>query len=334
MRTDILINPSTNMNRQYGGFISRTDHRLPIAPCRFCNGDHWNDSCTKYKTADARKQVIKHSCYICLKFGHRAFECRVFKSCYYCGQKHHHHRSLCQKKFGAFENDNITYNPKHLLETQDKKDRHIKGTGQVILHNDVTTKNPSCQLQVVDSADDVYRPQTNMEVEFALTIQHTQSELEKYKKENGTLKQTISQLKTERENLQVTVNEHAEKLKQKEVEILQLMERIDRVESRIYSDQTGFGRPQNTTSCLGIDTPKLKNLFENIGPFNQNQTQTENAKRKSVITNSETTTCYREDACLEDDKHHIIKQDFDSMNEKLVHNWAKMLSIMTQNKIF
>ena len=31
----------------------------------------------------------------------------------------------------------------HLLffiQTQDKKDRHIKGTGQVIVHNDVTTK--------------------------------------------------------------------------------------------------------------------------------------------------------------------------------------------------
>ena len=64
MRRDVLAKPSTNMNRQYGGFISRTDHRLPIAPCRFCNGDHWNDSCTKYKTANARKQVIKHSCYV------------------------------------------------------------------------------------------------------------------------------------------------------------------------------------------------------------------------------------------------------------------------------
>ena len=69
------------------------------------------------------------------------------------------------------------------------------------MHNDVTTKIPSCQLQVVDSTDDVYRPQTNMEVEFALTIQHTQSKLEKYKKENNILKHTISQLKTERENL-------------------------------------------------------------------------------------------------------------------------------------
>ena len=75
----------------------------------------------------------------------------------------------------------------------------------------MTTKHPSCQLQVVDSADDVYRPQTNMEVEFALTIQHTQSELEKYKKENDILKQTISQLKTERENLQITISMNMQK---------------------------------------------------------------------------------------------------------------------------
>ena len=174
-----------------------------------------------------------------------------------------------------------------------------------------------------------------MEVEFALTIQHTPSELEKCKKENDILKQTISQLKTERESLQVTLNEHAEKIKQKEVEILQLMERIDRVKSRIYSDQTGFARPQNTTSCLGIDTPKLKNMFDNIGSLNENKrTQSGNAKTNQVITDPETTTCYSESACLEDDKHHIIKQDFDSMNEKLVHNWAKMLNIMSQNKIF
>ena len=217
----------------------------------------------------------------------------------------------------------------HLLffiETKDKKDRHIKGTGQAIVHNDVTIKIPSCQLQVVNSADDVFRPQTNMEVEFALTIQHTQSELEKCKKEIDILKQ--------RESLQVTLNENAEKIKQKEVEILQLMERIDRVKSRIYSDQTGFARPQNTTSCLGIDTPKLKNMFDNIGSLNENKTQSGNAKKKSVITDSETTTFYSESACLEDDKHHIIKQDFDSMNEKLVHNWAKMLNIMSHNKIF
>ena len=112
------------------------------------------------------------------------------------------------------------------------------------------------------------------------------------------------------------------------------MERIDRVESRIYSDQTGFVRPQNTTSCLGIDTPKLKTMFENIGSLNEIKTQPGNAKRKSVITDLGTTACNSETACLKDDKHHIIKQDFDSMNEQLVHNWAKMLSIMTQNKIF
>ena len=90
------------------------------------------------------------------------------------------------------------------------------------------------------------------------------------------------------------------------------MERVDRVESRIYSDQNGFGRPQNTTSCLGKDTPKLKNMFENIGSLNENKTQPGNTKRNSVTTDSGTTTCNSEAVCMEDDEHHIIKQDFDS----------------------
>ena len=48
----------------------------PLHHVDFADGDDWNDSWKKYKTADARKQVIKYSCYICLKFGHRAFESR------------------------------------------------------------------------------------------------------------------------------------------------------------------------------------------------------------------------------------------------------------------
>ena len=35
--------------------------------CRFCNGNHWNDECTKYPTNETRKQKIRGSCFICLK---------------------------------------------------------------------------------------------------------------------------------------------------------------------------------------------------------------------------------------------------------------------------
>ena len=47
--------------------------------CRFCNGNHWNDECTRYPTIEARKQKIRGSCFICLKQGHRRNECTLRK---------------------------------------------------------------------------------------------------------------------------------------------------------------------------------------------------------------------------------------------------------------
>ena len=72
----------------------------PTRPCVFCTGDHWNDQCEKYRTAEERKQRSKWRCYICLLSGHRAFECvsniQGKQKCYYCKRRNHHHRSLCQ----------------------------------------------------------------------------------------------------------------------------------------------------------------------------------------------------------------------------------------------
>ena len=83
----------------------------PTRPCVFCTGDHWNDLCEKYKTAEERKQRLKWNCYICLLSGHRAFECvsniQGKQKCYYCKTRNHHHRSLCQWKFGLVCHQNV-----------------------------------------------------------------------------------------------------------------------------------------------------------------------------------------------------------------------------------
>ena len=68
--------------------------------CSFCNGNHWNDECTRYQTIEARKQRERGSCFICLKHGHKTNECTLTKNCFYCGQVNNHHRSLCPQKFG------------------------------------------------------------------------------------------------------------------------------------------------------------------------------------------------------------------------------------------
>ena len=43
--------------------------------CRFCRGHHWTDECRTYPTIEKRKEVIRGSCYRCLRPGHRSRDC-------------------------------------------------------------------------------------------------------------------------------------------------------------------------------------------------------------------------------------------------------------------
>jgi hypothetical protein len=65
--------------------------------CAFCKEQHYSDECKKYETIDDRKSHLKDLCFICLKAGHRAKDCRNTKPCYYCKEKGKHHCSLCPK---------------------------------------------------------------------------------------------------------------------------------------------------------------------------------------------------------------------------------------------
>ena len=47
--------------------------------CRFCNGNHWNEECTRYPAIEDRKQKIR-GCFNCLKEGHRTNECTLRKN--------------------------------------------------------------------------------------------------------------------------------------------------------------------------------------------------------------------------------------------------------------
>ena len=174
-----------SINGQVGGLSEQPIKGQPISPCRFCGGNHWNDSCTIYCTARDRKQLLKYRCYVCLKSGHRAFECKVQKTCYFCGRRNDHHRSLCETKFGTLQNgraqlgNNIVGNKE---QPSLNCGQHIKGVSQESKskHTESASTKSRCNIQVMDSEDDVYVPQTNMEVEFALTINKQQAEPERY----------------------------------------------------------------------------------------------------------------------------------------------------------
>ena len=202
----MILELSGRVNKQVEGSNKQTGEGTPLSPCRFCGGNHWNDSCIIYHTARDRKRLLKYRCYICLKSGHRAFECKAGKVCYFCGRRNHHHRSLCETKFGSLENGSaqlgsMIYNyPQGNLNYSHDKEGVSKENKSKRTETDA--EKTSCKLKIMDSEDEVYVPQTSMEIKYALTINKTQEELKKCMNENLKLKQTISVLEKEKETMQ------------------------------------------------------------------------------------------------------------------------------------
>ena len=78
-------------------------NRKLFVQCRYCDGNHMSDQCLEYPTIGDRKQQLNGSCFRCLKQGLIAYECFINKSCFHCGRKNHHNRSLCPLKFATNE---------------------------------------------------------------------------------------------------------------------------------------------------------------------------------------------------------------------------------------
>lgn len=55
--------------------------------CPFCEEKHWSDKCPRYRTMEARKQRLEGCCFVCLKSGHAAKDCKAENTCVYC-KKH------------------------------------------------------------------------------------------------------------------------------------------------------------------------------------------------------------------------------------------------------
>ena len=81
----------------------QNNKRTLFVICRFCDGNHWSDQCLEYPTLRERKKHTNDSCFRCLKRGHIAYKCIQNKSCFYCGGRNHHDRSLCPLKLAKYE---------------------------------------------------------------------------------------------------------------------------------------------------------------------------------------------------------------------------------------
>lgn len=108
--------------------------------CRFCEGKHYSDECQRYKTLESRKQQLKGCCYICLKGGHTANNCRADKICVYCKKRNHHHRSLCPEKFQHELRETVHLNEESCNDTLQAHENVLVSSDEIVLMQTATTK--------------------------------------------------------------------------------------------------------------------------------------------------------------------------------------------------
>lgn len=78
--------------------------------CAFCVGYHFSASCEEVKDVESRKEILSRDkrCFLCLRRGHRAFECKSGKTCRKCGKRHH--QSICGAVFSSRRNNSQVSN--------------------------------------------------------------------------------------------------------------------------------------------------------------------------------------------------------------------------------
>ena len=76
--------------------------------CVYCKSNHYSASCDKVTSTTSRKDILRNAnrCFVCLKTGHRAFECNTNKNCRHCNKRHH--QSICGKDNSNKKTENVT----------------------------------------------------------------------------------------------------------------------------------------------------------------------------------------------------------------------------------
>ena len=66
--------------------------------CCYCDGNHSTVDCTKEQSISVKRALLKKKwgCFLCLRKGHTARQCRKFKHCTHCHGKHH--PTICRQE--------------------------------------------------------------------------------------------------------------------------------------------------------------------------------------------------------------------------------------------
>ena len=78
-------------------FVSKEENSQFKIRCAYCNGLHYSASCEHMTDVNERRDALRKNnrCFICLKSGHRATDCKSTKKCRHCEKRHH--QSLCDQ---------------------------------------------------------------------------------------------------------------------------------------------------------------------------------------------------------------------------------------------
>ena len=241
------------------GTESANQHTIFRQRCKFCGGDHWNDLCLDYATVEVRKQLLKRQgmCFVCLKRGHRAFECLNKNTCFFCKRENHHHRSLCHQ--------NVNFVPLNRTKLPNIKIEELScsqdGSEVLILQR---LHNAADKEQTSEKSLTQYnRTLSNVGGEYQILneLQQTKADLEESRKENTTLKEKMSKFEAEQELLQTSVSRFTDITQQLTNEIIQVKEMVERCEhkNRLLSMESQNSITGTNTIAKGNNTNKLQN---------------------------------------------------------------------------
>ena len=169
---------------------------------------------------------------MCLKRGHRAFECLTKKTCFFCKRENHHHRSLCHQNVNNYTDPlnkfKLLYFKKELHSRYEKLEKSRLHGIQKAANNEPLSE---------DAKTLCYRSHINVSEfnQILNELQQTKTDLEDSKKENVFLKERISKLEAEQEIFQTSVSRNTEMIQQFNYEIIQSKENIKNVERDIYA---------------------------------------------------------------------------------------------------
>ena len=122
----------------------------PLKPCVFCSGDHYNNSCSIYKTVTSRTRrlVALKLCLRCFNNNHQINTCACNeRTCNNCGQKGHH-RVLCpQPKQQKSKSHKPSQQERHLKRTLQKMLQYLNSQFKAL--NNKNPKHISQQQGVI-----------------------------------------------------------------------------------------------------------------------------------------------------------------------------------------